>query len=113
MTIVFAILSIALSVGAQFLLKFGVQETGFDNQQNIMLIIKNWKILSGYLCYSLAAIIWLKVLADWDVSKAYPLMGIGFILSLILGWMLGEVISMVRLLGILAISFGVLLVART
>jgi hypothetical protein len=40
-------------------------------------------------------------------------MGIGFILSLILGWMLGEVISMDRLLGILAISFGVLLVART
>jgi len=75
--------------------------------------VKNWRIWAGFACYSTAALIWLRVLADWDVSKAYPMMGIGFVLTLLVGLLYGEVITMSRILGVAAIFLGVILVAKS
>jgi len=59
-------------------------------------------------------VVWLLVLARVPVSQAYPFVGLGFVLVMLLGWALqGDVISPARLLGTLLISVGVVLVARS
>ena len=43
--------------------------------------VTNKFLITGFMLYGLGAIVWLGVLAKWDVSKAYPLVGLGFLLS--------------------------------
>ena len=57
--------------------------------------------------------VWLKVLSTWDVSKAYPLVGLGFGLTVLVGMALGESITTYRVLGVLLICEGVWLVANS
>lgn len=112
-TFLIAILSIIFSVLAQFLLKSSVQGSLPVGFSNLDILVKNWKIWAGFACYSTAALIWLRVLSDWDVSKAYPMMGIGFVLTLLVGLFYGEAVTTSRVIGVAAIFIGVLLVVRS
>jgi multidrug transporter EmrE-like cation transporter len=112
--------SIILSVAAQFLLKTGM--TSFEVKQVLMqplsyrlpwIVFTNKFIFGGFLLYGLGAIVWLKVLSVWDVSKAYPLVGLGFGLTVLIGMALGESITAFRVLGVLLICQGVWLVANS
>ena len=48
-----------------------------------------------------------------DVSFAYPFVGIGFILTMLMGWLaLGDLMSPSRVVGTLLIAAGVVLIAR-
>jgi len=85
-----AMLSIMLSVAAQFSLKAGMSG---DNVKTILaqpyplstvFILLDRYVFIGFLLYGLGAVIWLSVLSKWDVSKAYPLVGLA--LSLLFLW---------------------------
>lgn len=67
--------------------------------------------MAGFMLYGLGAVVWLGVLSKWDVSKAYPLVGLGFMLTVIIGFMLGEQVTWIRFMGVVMISVGVWLVA--
>ena len=112
-TLLIALLSIGFSVIAQFLLRSGVQGIILSEFGSFDLLLKNWRIWAGFACYSTAALIWLRVLADWDVSKAYPMMGIGFVMTLLVGLLQGEVVTTGRTIGVVAIFIGVVLVAKS
>ncbi len=113
-----ALVSIAISVSAQFVFKHGMRQftsrgpsaSLFDSVATLAL---NPWILLGFLLYGVGAVIWLSVLARWDVSKAYPLVGFGFVLTLVLGLALGEAVTVLRGAGVLCICVGVALVARS
>lgn len=115
-----AICSILFSVAAQFSLKAGMSSA--DVRQSLALpfsartifsVLGNVKILTGFLLYGLGAIVWLAVLSKWDVSKAYPLVGLGFVLSLAVGFLIGEQITAIRVVGVAFICLGIMLVARS
>lgn len=115
-----ALASILLSVAAQFMLKAGMNsETARlavsqpTNLGSAWGIFSNGMVLSGFVLYGLGAVIWLTVLAQWDVSKAYPLIGLGFVFTLLVGLTQGEQISLVRTIGVLLIASGVYLVSRS
>ncbi|MEY4265291.1 MAG: hypothetical protein RL373_1859 [Pseudomonadota bacterium] len=112
-TLLVAIASIGFSVLAQFLLKSGVHGVTFEGITSLYNLMKSWKILAGFACYSAAAVIWLRVLADWDVSKAYPMMGLGFVISLLVGILYGEIVTASRIIGIATIFIGVIIVAKS
>jgi multidrug transporter EmrE-like cation transporter len=112
-TLLIAVLSVCFSVFAQFLLKSGINGFSSDGFSAYLHLAKNWKIWAGFACYSTSALIWLRVLADWDVSKAYPMMGIGFVLTLLAGLLYGELVTTSRIIGVAAIFIGVILVARS
>jgi multidrug transporter EmrE-like cation transporter len=112
-TLLIALLSIGFSVIAQFLLRSGVQGIILSEFGSFDLLLKNWRIWAGFACYSTAALIWLRVLADWDVSKAYPMMGIGFVMTLLVGLLHGEAVTTGRIIGVVAIFIGVILVAKS
>lgn len=116
-TLVIAMLSIALSVAAQFSLKAGmtsqaVQEilTHPFSFRTVYTVLSDKYVLGGFLLYGLGALVWLMVLNKWDVSKAYPLVGSGFILTLAIGLLTGEDITLYRVAGVAFISIGVAMV---
>lgn len=116
-----ALVSIVLSVTAQFALKAGMTEikaavpssgpTG--GLQMLLPFLTNKFLITGFVLYGLGAIVWLSVLAKWDVSKAYPLVGLGFMLSALVGFALGESVTVMRGLGVLLIISGVLMVGMS
>ena len=109
-----------MSVGAQFFLKAGMSSerirSALDRAElgkTILAIATEKGILIGFVLYGLGALIWLAVLTEWDVSKAYPMVGLGFVLTAVIGVMLGEHVSLARLAGVTLICCGVFLVGRT
>jgi multidrug transporter EmrE-like cation transporter len=119
-TFLLALTSILLSVSAQFCLKMGMSSMAADNKRaasslgNVALsVISNRFILAGFLLYGLGAVVWLGVLSKWEVSKAYPMVGLGFALTAILGLYLGESVSLARVGGVLMICAGVWVVSQT
>lgn len=118
--IVIAVASVVISVMAQFALKAGMSAPSvkaclsapFGVHTFTGVFLQPYVVL-GFVLYGLGAVVWLKVLAQWDVSKAYPFVGLGFILSMIIGSLLGEQVGSMRVAGALLICLGVLLISRT
>lgn len=115
--LIVAILSIALSVAAQFSLKAGM--SGAAVQKILALpftfrigftVLTDKFVLGGFILYGLGAVVWLGVLSKWDVSKAYPLVGLGLVFTVVIGFILGEHITIPRVLGVVLICVGIVLV---
>ena len=113
-----AVTSIVMSVAAQFALKAGMTEikselspAGSAGLHSLLPFLTNKWLILGFALYGMGAIVWLSVLAKWDVSKAYPLVGLGFLLSVAVGFALGETVTLLRALGVLLIVLGVFIVA--
>jgi len=76
------------------------------------LLLNPW-FLAGMTCY-LSIGIWLIVLGKTEVSLAYPLLSIGYIITAIIGYyFLGENVSLTRIAGIALICFGIVVVSRS
>ena len=119
-TLVVAVLSIVLSVMAQFALKAGMSSSEVREVmaeplavRTLFAVLSNKFVFSGFCLYGLGAIVWLGVLAKWDVSKAYPLVGLGFALTVIIGLFAGEEVTTSRVFGVALICAGVWVVHKT
>jgi uncharacterized membrane protein len=103
-----ALFSISLSASAQVLMKIGMSSTTAD--ASIMEAATNYYVLSGFAAYGIGAVLWLKVLSRVELSLAYPLVSLAFVLVAILSWLvLGERLSPSRIIGIALIVAGVTL----
>lgn len=118
--LVLALVSIAMSVAAQFCLKAGMSHASTQAAlSHGMTLQAAWTVftqpfvLGGFALYGLGAVVWLSVLSAWDVSKAYPLVGLGFAMTALIGFMLGEQLSWPRVAGVVLICAGVAVVARS
>lgn len=119
-TFVLILTSVGLSALAQILLKTGMSKADIGSSlaqqrwsDSFLLIASNPWVVSGLVLYFLSAAVWLLVLARVEVSFAYPFVGLGFILTMVLGWwLMGDSIGLQRAAGTLLITLGVILVAR-
>ncbi|ALP62889.1 MULTISPECIES: SMR family transporter [Paraburkholderia] len=111
---------VALNATAQLLLKAGTNAIGhFDfTMANVLPI--GWRIatqppiVAGLACYVLSVVVWIVGLSRVDVSIAYPMLSLGYVVNAFAAWYLfGEVLSAQRLIGIGVILVGVVLVARS
>lgn len=111
--------SVACSAVAQLLLKTGMSQpivartlATQDGWAIASSILMNVWVIGGFGLYFAGAIVWLFVLARVEVSFAYPFVGLGFILTLLLGkFVMGDVVTLSRVIGTLLVSAGVLLIA--
>ena len=119
-TLMTAVFSILLSVAAQFSLKAGMSSGVVRDAlaqpyslRMVWAVFSNAYVLGGFVLYGVGAIVWLGVLSKWDVSKAYPLVGLGFVFTVIIGFLLNEQIGLLRLVGVCFICAGVFLVGKS
>jgi len=111
---------VLLNSMAQLCLKHGMKAIGhFDfSLKNLlpvgMQIAVNPALLLGMVCYAISIAVWLMVLSRVDVSYAYPMLSVGYIVTAIAGrTMFGEVVGLTRLSGIFLICLGVILITRS
>jgi len=111
---------VLLNAVAQLLLKAGAGSlAGVELRvSNALLIagrlLSSMPILAGLTCYVLSVVVWILALARVEVSVAYPMLSIGYVVNALAAWWLfGENLSGARLAGIGVILLGVWLVART
>jgi multidrug transporter EmrE-like cation transporter len=115
------IFSVSLSAIAQIVLKTGMTSSAVANVMKlgspfevaVQIAISPW-VVGGLGLYFLGALVWLFVLARVEVSVAYPFVGLGFILTMIMGkFVMGDDITVTRMVGTLLVAAGVVLIARS
>lgn len=112
-------LSISTGVAGQTAIKLGVsQPHAAGNASGIfslvnMILSSPW-VLLGLTLYGIGAVAWIAVLARLDLSLAYPLLALNFVLiTLSSRLILGEAVPTMRWIGMLVICVGIVIVARS
>ena len=111
---------VLLNALAQLLLKAGVNAIGrfeFTAQNAVPIGLRlalEPHILGGIACYAVSVVVWIMALSRVEVSIAYPMLSIGYVLNAVAAWYLfGESVTAVRMAGIGFILIGVFLVAKS
>lgn len=111
---------VLLNAVAQLALKASVSETGIINldMQSLLAtagsLAANVWLWLGLVCYAISVVVWLLALSRVDVSIAYPMLSIGYIVNAIAAWQLfGEPMNLAKVAGIGIIIVGVYVLARS
>ena len=118
-TFALVISGVLLNTVAQFLLKAGaaafsrIRATDTGWIEIFFTMAFNPWILGGLTLYVASFAIWIAVLAKMQVSLAYPLLSIGYVISIFAAYFIfGEPISMNKLIGVGLIIAGVTVLSR-
>ena len=111
---------VLLNAAAQLLLKAGTNSVGrfeFSAANAVPVgfrLATEPHILGGIACYVVSVVVWILALSRVEVSIAYPMLSIGYVVNAIAAWyLLGEAVTPLRLVGIGIIILGVFVVARS
>jgi multidrug transporter EmrE-like cation transporter len=111
---------VLLNAIAQLLLKAGVRTAGQIELSGAHLwnaaqsLAVEPRILGGLACYVASVVVWILALSRVEVSIAYPMLSLGYVVTAFAAWYLfGETLTASRLFGIVVIIAGVYLVARS
>ena len=114
------LLGVLLNAAAQLFLKEGMRRIGHFEFLWVNLVpiglqaATNLFVLGGLLCYVISVMVWLLVLSRVEVSFAYPLLSVGYIVNAVAGYYLfQENLSVTRITGIVIIIIGVFLITRS
>jgi multidrug transporter EmrE-like cation transporter len=121
------IFSVVLGVGGQISLKHGVGLASGGGTSAIVSSLDPRSILSflghaaangyvilGFVCYAISAVSWLIILSRVDLSLAYPLISIGYIVIVILSkYLFDEPVTGMRIVGTLLVCAGVFFLLRS
>lgn len=77
-------------------------------------VAQNGPILAGLACYAVSVVVWILALSRVDVSIAYPMLSLGYIVNALGAWWLfDENVTLVRVAGMVVIGLGTWLVAQS
>jgi multidrug transporter EmrE-like cation transporter len=115
------LISVTLSAVAQIGFKAGMASPAIQRALRMdgwvelsFAAFTNPYVVGGLILYGLSVATWLLVLARVDVSAAYPFVGLGFILTMVLAaFLLHEPVGALRVLGTLLVATGVVCIARS
>lgn len=114
------LLGVLLNAAAQLLLKAGTNAVGHFDFHMANALPMGWRlftephILAGMFCYGISLVVWIMALSRVEVSIAYPMLAIGYVVNAIAAYYLfGEAVTPMRMLGIGIIVVGVYIVARS
>lgn len=115
-----AICGVLLNAAAQLFIKYGtnalgaVYVSGLNIFENVFRVFINPGVLAGLVCYFFSVGIWVYVLSKVEVSVAYPLLSIGYVVNVAAAYyFFGEGLSIYKIIGVLVIVVGVFIITRS
>lgn len=119
-TFALLLVAICLTVTGELLLKTGMNRHGELNVSlstlvptAVKLFTSPW-VVGGFVFVFSGALFWLAVLSRWNLSVAYPMLSISYIIGIAASvFILKEKVGPFQLLGVLVIIVGVFLVSRS
>jgi drug/metabolite transporter (DMT)-like permease len=110
-----------LTTAGQIVLKTGVSDPGLANLLSsagpgpfLIRALLSPLVIAGLILYVASSGLWLLILARADVSFAFPLVSMGFVLTVgYAHFVLNEQVSVTRLAGVALIMVGVALISRS
>ncbi len=113
------IFGVLLNTTGQILLKEGMTRIGefAFSLHNVLPIgvqvMTSPFIIAGLACYGFSLMTWLLVLSRLDVSYAYPMVSLGYIVTVFSAYfLLHETITPNRIIGTMIIMMGVFVLSR-
>jgi multidrug transporter EmrE-like cation transporter len=111
---------VLLNAIAQLALKASVSDTGIINLDMQSLLSSAGSLASnlwlwlGLICYAISVVVWILALSRVDVSIAYPMLSVGYIVNAIAASQLfNEPMGIGKVIGIGIIMLGVYVLARS
>lgn len=118
--LVTAFVSILLLVSGQTLLKVGLNDIGgvslFDGNPlgSLLGLFRTPWVIIGFVCYGIAAILWLDVLSKLDFSMAFPMVSLTYVFAILIGrFIFQETVGLDRIVGVLLIITGLFFIIRS
>lgn len=111
--------TIALTVFGQLILKWRVSQLGslpdgvIPKARFLLTLFVDPLIFAGFLSAGLASVTWMAAMTRFELSHAYPLMSLSFVLVVLLSAvLLREPVGLQRLLGVVLIVAGTVVISR-
>jgi drug/metabolite transporter (DMT)-like permease len=117
-TFILGLIAITLLSAGQASIKFGLNSIGgvalAEGISSFLKLLQTPWVIVGFLCYGLSAVLWLDVLSKLDFSLAFPMVGLTYVFTLLIGrFFFGEVIGWERVLGVALILGGIFFLVRS
>lgn len=117
-TIILGLVAIMLLSAGQTALKAGLNAIGgvslADGVGGIFKLFQTPWVIVGFLCYGLSSVLWLDVLSKLDFSLAFPMVGLTYVFTLLIGrFFFGETVGWERVVGVALILSGVFFLIRS
>ncbi|MCI0591191.1 MAG: EamA family transporter [Gammaproteobacteria bacterium] len=109
----YALLLVAVLFGVigQLLIKHGMSQRPGYRLGDFMVVTRDVPVVSGFCCYVISTLLYLKALGSLDLSLAYPTVSLGYVLVIVMSKVLfKERIIPTRWVAIIIICVGVALV---
>lgn len=112
-------LTILFTVYGQLVIKWQVSQAGVlpDNIGAkigflLGLFLNPW-IVSGFIAAFFAALCWMAAMTKFNLSHAYPFMGLSFVLVLFAsGFFFGEAVTLLKVTGTALIVLGIIVASQ-
>lgn len=113
--------SVLLNAAAQILMRRGMapfQDVHFSQWGELSPALPkmaaSFPLWGAIACYGISIFVWMSVLAKVEVSLAYPMLSIGYLVALAYGFFWGgEQVGIERLGGVALIAAGIVLLFRS
>lgn len=117
-TFMLGLVSIMLLSAGQTSIKYGLIAVGgvnlADGLAGLLRIFQTPWVIAGFFFYGVSAILWLDVLSKLDFSLAFPMVGLTYVFTLLIGrFFFGETFGWERVLGVALILSGVFFLIRS
>lgn len=101
--------NILITVG-QLLLK---KSTMVTLNQTLVQKLLNIYFIGGLFLYGLSTLLWIRILENTNISVAYPIMGLSYVLVVVGAYFIfNEPINLSKILGIFLIISGIVFIAK-
>ena len=119
-TFIIALVSVSLNALAQIALRKTMltleqMPSELSGYFNLALnLLSNIWFMLGMGCYVISIGLWMVVLGKVEVSLAYPLLSVGYILTAVIGYFfMGENVNLIRIIGLTFICVGIIIISRS
>lgn len=113
------IISIVLGACGQIFLKVAVNRMGGVDLSiryllpTLMKLATNGWLLAGLIMFGISMLLWLKVISNTDLSRAYPTVSLSYVIVFLVSvFLFKEGVTLSKIIGMICILVGVFLMHR-